>query len=426
MTQLRLVEWNVAMSLDKKAHVLSGLNPTVAILPESACPEKVKPALEAVGATSIQWVGSNPNKGLTAAAFGPWTLRIDDSYDPGYQWVMPLHLSGPSEVRLLAVWDFNHRGSGHDLAKRLGSCRASLEHYEEFLSGDSDLVVITGDFNNSVYWDKPNSSVKFGDFMNQLESRGYFSAYHLHHGCERGAEPDATLWWMKDVEKTYHIDYAFVSRTDAVQAVKVGASREWLAYSDHAPLIVDLLLPATANRDGSFRETGGPAVVAGNTTRKRTAHDPAVAKVRECTVEHSDSLTNRRSSNPMSSSSLHDEILALLRRADCHYGAALRDEEEGLSVEEAAFKRDQVLTSRIVQLRRAVNMVADGEHSANKTQGGHEDGVLRALLHLQGQMSSELRQHIFARLANVQAQFALKRTTDPLGCVTRGANARRR
>ena len=128
----------------------------------------------------------------------------------------------------------------------------------------------------------------------------------------------------------------------------------------------------------------------------------------------------------MSSSSLHDEIFALLRRADCHYAAALRDEEEGLSVEEAAFNRDQVLTSRIVQLRRAVNMVADGEPSVNKTQGGHEDGVLRALLHFQGQMSGELRQHIFARLANVQSQFGLKRTTDPLGCVTRGANARRR
>ena len=426
MTQLRLVEWNVAMALDKKAHLLNGLNPSVAILPETACPERVRPALEAVGATSIEWVGSNPNKGLTAAAFGPWTLRVDDSYDPGYQWVMPLHLSGPSEVRLLAVWDFNHRGSGHDSAKRLGSCRASFEHYEEFLSGDSDLVVITGDFNNSVFWDKPNSSVKFGDFMDQLESSGYFSAYHLHHGCQRGAEPDATLWWMKDVEKSYHIDYAFVSRTDAVQAVTVGASSEWLAYSDHAPLIVDLLLPATANNDGSLGETGGTAAVEGNKTRQPTTHEPTVAKVRERAVEHSDSLTDRRSSNPMQSESLHDEIRALLRRADCHYGNALRDEEEGLSVEEAAFKRDQVLTSRIVQLRRAVNMVADGEHSVNKTQAGHEDGVLRALLHFQGEMSSELRQHILAHLAYVQSQFGLKRTTDPLGCVTRGANARRR
>jgi hypothetical protein len=237
---VRLVEWNVAMGLQKKAHLLGDLNPTIAVLPESACPEKIAPALEEVGATSIQWIGSNPNKGLTAAAFGPWELRIDDSYDPGYQWVMPLYLSGPREIRVLAVWDFNNRGSGHESARRLGSCRASLEHYGEFLSGETDLVLITGDFNNSVFWDKPNAPVKFGDFMDQLESRGFVSAYHLHHGCERGREPDPTLWWMRDTAKPYHIDYAFVSRRDSVRHVTVGSSAKWLAYSDHGPLTVDL------------------------------------------------------------------------------------------------------------------------------------------------------------------------------------------
>jgi DNA invertase Pin-like site-specific DNA recombinase len=37
-----------------------------------------------------------------------------------------------------------------------------------------------------------------------------------------------------------------------------------------------------------------------------------------------------------------DEVLSLLRRANCHYGAALRDEEAGLSAELAARKREQV------------------------------------------------------------------------------------
>ena len=240
MFSVRLVEWNVAMSLQKKASLLEKLKPTVAILPESAHPDKTTQALKSAGATSIQWIGANQHKGLTAAAFGDWQIRIDDSYDPGYQWVMPLHLTGPREVRMLAVWDFNHRGSGYESARRLGACRASMEHYEQFLAGDSDAVVITGDFNNSVYWDKPNNSVKFGDFMDQLESRGFVSAYHFHHQCARGAEPDATLWWMKNVDKTYHIDYAFVSRPEAVRAVTVGTSEEWIAHSDHSPLTVDL------------------------------------------------------------------------------------------------------------------------------------------------------------------------------------------
>lgn len=70
-------------------------------------------------------------------SFDGWELRIDESYHPGYEWVMPVHVNGPREIRLLAVWDMGNRGHGHDSARRLGSCRASMEHYEQFLSGDS-------------------------------------------------------------------------------------------------------------------------------------------------------------------------------------------------------------------------------------------------------------------------------------------------
>jgi hypothetical protein len=63
-----------------------------------------------------------------------------------------------------------------------------------------------------------------------------------------------------------------------------------------------------------------------------------------------------------------EEILALFRRADCHYGNALRDAEVGLTVDEAADKR-KVRTDRIVALRGevpspygpAVNLVYPGE-----------------------------------------------------------------
>lgn len=247
-TSVRLVEWNVAMSLHTKAHLLATLQPTVAVLPESAHPDRTRPALEAVGATSIEWIGGNPNKGLSVVAFDGWKLRLDDSYDPGYEWVMPVHLTGPAHIRILAVWDMNHRGSGHQSAKQMGACRASIVHYEEFLSGDADLVLISGDFNNSVYWDKPTKRAKFGDFMDQLEARGFVSAYHSHHACERGAEAHPTLWWMKNADTTYHIDYTFVSPSDAIEAVAVGAHAEWIRNSDHSPMTVDLRVRPDALR----------------------------------------------------------------------------------------------------------------------------------------------------------------------------------
>jgi hypothetical protein len=116
-----------------------------------------------------------------------------------------------------------------------------------------------------------------------------------------------------------------------------------------------------------------------------------------------------------------DEILSLLRRADCHYGNTLRDEEAGWTVEHAARARN-VQPGRIVELRGAVHAVADGQLSRTKAQAGHEDGVLRALLHLRGNMSEDLRQHIGTRLGRLKAEFLPDLKAVPLQCNTRGAN----
>jgi hypothetical protein len=116
-----------------------------------------------------------------------------------------------------------------------------------------------------------------------------------------------------------------------------------------------------------------------------------------------------------------EEILALLRRADCHYGNALRDAESGLTVDEAADKR-KVRADRIVALRAAVGRVGDGEHSRTRAQAGHEDGVLRALLHFRSEMSDGLRQHIDTGLARLKAQFLPHLKAVPLQCHTRGGS----
>ena len=60
-------------------------------------------------------------------------------------------------------------------------------------------------------------------------------------------------------------------------------------------------------------------------------------------------------------------------------------------------------------------MVADDELSQTKVQAGHEDGVLRALLHFESEMSDGLRGYIYhgliyARLAQLQPAFGLRAT----------------
>jgi hypothetical protein len=112
---------------------------------------------------------------------------------------------------------------------------------------------------------------------------------------------------------------------------------------------------------------------------------------------------------------LHDEMQALLRRARCHYGNTLRDQEAGRSVEQAAHHRHVEIT-RIRELRAAVARACNGERSAIPAHAGHEDGVLRALLHFRGEMSEELAQHIHGRLAALKAEFLPDLKPEPLRC----------
>lgn len=117
------------------------------------------------------------------------------------------------------------------------------------------------------------------------------------------------------------------------------------------------------------------------------------------------------------------EIATLLRRADCHYGNALRDEEDGRSVEQTADLRG-VRTDRIVALRAAVHRAVNGKASVSITQAGHEDGVLRALLHFRNEMSESLQQHIDTGLARLKAEYIPDLKPIPLQCKHRFAERR--
>lgn len=245
MTEVRLVEWNIAMAVHKKSLALSTLAPDVAILPECADLPSSLPVMQRIGASDGAWVGSLPHKGLAVFTFGDWHLEVDSSYDPGFPWLLPLHVHGPEHLRLLAVWEMNRRGQGYAASRSVGSVRASLEHYRGFLTGSADSVLISGDFNASTVWDRPGGGRRFVDLVAELESLGLVSAYHRFRDCGLGDEPEPTHWWRRDPSRTYHIDYTFLSTPDSLTEVTVGGYEEWLGHSDHAPMTVTLNLPGS-------------------------------------------------------------------------------------------------------------------------------------------------------------------------------------
>ena len=103
-------------------------------------------------------------------------------------------------------------------------------------------TILIGDFNSNTIWDKKYRDRNHSNVVRRLEEKGIFSAYHLHHAQKQGNEKHPTLFMYRHKDKSYHIDYCFISEdlVNKLKSVEVDEFDDWIKYSDHVPLMVDL------------------------------------------------------------------------------------------------------------------------------------------------------------------------------------------
>lgn len=241
---MRLVTWNCCMALHRKFDAVLRLQPDIAIVSECAEPKRLMAfgSMSKLNAEPI-WIGTNPNKGLAVFTFNGYAARLADRFHRTLRHVAPVHVTGPVECNLLAVWAQNGSG-GISRKHQLGPLRRALGKYRSFLAERPSIVA--GDFNNNVFWHRPGWRINHVNAVTDLEKAGLISAYHRLRGEAQGAETEPTLYW-RDRKKdgpTYHIDYVFVPSRwiDRVQALSVGTFEDWCGagLSDHVPIMVDI------------------------------------------------------------------------------------------------------------------------------------------------------------------------------------------
>ena len=135
------------------------------------------------------------------------TADVDESFNNKLDYFLPLNLD--NGIKLLATWSFTHRAAGRFGEGHIGHVSDAIEYYKDWLDG-SKQAVISGDFNNSVIWDKGNKDSNFRNTNTALESMGFKSSYHKLNNEDFGQEECATLFHTKKRDKTYHIDYVFL------------------------------------------------------------------------------------------------------------------------------------------------------------------------------------------------------------------------
>jgi exodeoxyribonuclease-3 len=123
------------MALHRKFDAVRKLEPDIAIICECAEPRRRLMACAELSGLSSDpvWVGDNQNKGLAVFTFNGYAARLADPFYPRLRHVAPVHISGPVECNLLAVWAQNAAG-GVNRKHQLGPLRRALTKYRSFLA----------------------------------------------------------------------------------------------------------------------------------------------------------------------------------------------------------------------------------------------------------------------------------------------------
>lgn len=223
---MRVVTWNCNQNFKAKFELILKLNPNLLVVQECEyLPRDYFPN------SKYLWIGKNKKKGLGILIFNG-VGSISPKYDENYIEFLPINSDFGS---LLGVWAFNHRAKKYGSNVK-GHILDALQKYEPLLS-DENTIGVVGDFNNSIVWDKPRSSLTFKKAIEKFKTFGMYSVYHKSRGETFGNETKATLYLTKKKEKTYHIDYMF---TRKIGTVDIGDYDDWIKYSDHMPLVVNL------------------------------------------------------------------------------------------------------------------------------------------------------------------------------------------
>lgn len=230
---MRIVSWNCNGAFRKKYHLLEELNADVLVIQECEDPAQNVDIDYKQWSSNHLWIGTNKHKGL--GVFAKPQLKLEPlSLEPdGLQLFLPVRLE---EITLLAVWT---KQANSPTFKYIGQLYKWLQSHKAHLLTPKAMVI--GDLNSNTLWDVWDRWWNHSDVVRELEHLGLHSLYHIQTQEAQGAEIQPTFFLHRKPEKAYHIDYAFLSKMLLVSAhLSIGPIEDWLIYSDHLPLIVDI------------------------------------------------------------------------------------------------------------------------------------------------------------------------------------------
>lgn len=234
---MKLVTWNCQGAFRRKYPALAALQPDLAVVQECESLERI-PWKQGNAPTHAFWYGEKPTRGVGIFSWTQTSFRVKEGFDTSIHYAIPVEVEAPIPFHVIAVWTMKH--ADWRLAYS-GQAYRALGVYREFiLSADT---VILGDFNSNQRTAPRGRIGSHAVLAANLHTLGLISAYHFATGEKSGNETHPTFFHGRKTEQAGHIDYVFIPSRwiRRLKSVQVGDPGEWLAYSDHCPVMVEFV-----------------------------------------------------------------------------------------------------------------------------------------------------------------------------------------
>lgn len=235
---MRIIEWNCQGAFRLKNKAILNLSPDILIIPECENEEKLQFGKLTSKPNDFIWYGDSENKGIAICSYSDYKLRVLKEFNPEFRYVIPIEVYNETNSFLLfAIWAMDNKKD--PLARYIGQVWKAINYYQSALTNNS---IIIGDFNSNQIWDDKERVGNHTDVVNFLNKYQIESLYHKQSEEKQGQESLKTFFLYRNIEKSYHIDYAFVSQELITNGynLQLGKPQDWIDKSDHVPLILDI------------------------------------------------------------------------------------------------------------------------------------------------------------------------------------------
>lgn len=220
---MKIVSWNCGGKFREKFSCIAEFDADIYIIQECENPVDYPSHPYSTFATNYLWTGERNSKGL--GVFAKPHIELQPNDWEKYCLRNFLSVKVNSSFDLVAVW----------------ACKPYIEEYYIYqsinIANYTDRTVIMGDFNSNAIWDKKHDARTHTAVVQQLHSIGLCSAYHHTHNELQGSENKHTFYLYRHPDKGYHIDHCFTNANNIAE-YQVFDSLEWLAKSDHVPIML--------------------------------------------------------------------------------------------------------------------------------------------------------------------------------------------